>query len=326
MDKSFIPYHLRQNKAIDRNLFIELLYMVNRYFPIRKYEYLSMGGAFLEDFKIVHAHTGIERMISFEMDLNTFQRQKYNRPLKCVKLQNKTSADFIRDYDFPKQTIVWLDFTTPARLNSDLNDVFALMGKLDRGDVVNVTLNAHAASISISGNIPEVERPQRRFEHLENLIGDYMPADITSAMITNREYPSVLYKIIKLVVDRGISVSPDLFFQPLTSFVYADGQQMLTFTGVILRRDEAKTFLTETGIRKWDLSVVDRDAPLQIKIPELSIKERMLFDSLLPKSSAERIQRKLNYLIAVNDAESLESIENYIRYYKQYPYFSKVVL
>lgn len=285
-----------------------------------------MGGAFLEDFKVVHAHTGIERMISFEMDLNTFLRQKYNRPLKCIKLQNKTSTEFVRDYDFPKQTIVWLDFTTTARLSSDLNDIFALMGKVKRGDVIKITLNANAATIPVSGNTPEIEKSQRRFEYLENLLGDYLPTDTEPAMITAKEYPKVLYKTLKLVVDRGISASPDLFFQPLTSFVYADGQQMLTFSGIILHRDEAQKFLAETEIRKWNLSVLGKDVPLPIRIPELSVKERMLFDSLLPKNTAERIQRKLNYLIAEKDAESLESIENYIRYYKQYPYFSKIVL
>ena len=81
MNRSFIPYHLRQNKAIDRNLFIELLRMINRRFLIRKYEYISMGGPFLEDFKGIHASTGISKMTSFEMDRNTFLRQKFNRHL-----------------------------------------------------------------------------------------------------------------------------------------------------------------------------------------------------------------------------------------------------
>ena len=326
MNKSFIPYHLRQNKSIDRNLFIGLLSMLNRYFLIKEYEYISMGGAFLEDFKVVHGNTGIRKMISFEMDENTFTRQKFNLPLNCINLKLISSSDFIMEYDFPRKSIIWLDFTTPSRMSSDLNDVFQLVGKLKRGDILKVTLNAHVASLNSDGAASELEKKGKRYEYLENLIGDYLPADINPDMITTKRYPQVLFDTLKLTIDKGIGAMSNLFFQPLSSFLYSDGMQMMTFTGVILEKSELKDFRKTTMVHRWKLSIFDRTSPLSINIPDLSVKERIFLDSLLPKHTPRVIQRKLKYLLANNEQDSIDKIENYVNYYKEFPYFSKIVI
>ena len=67
MSGGTVPYHLRQNKAIDRSLFIDLLARLNRCRDISDYTYIGFGGPFLEDFKSVHSFTGISKMISIEM-------------------------------------------------------------------------------------------------------------------------------------------------------------------------------------------------------------------------------------------------------------------
>jgi hypothetical protein len=48
-----IPYHLRQNKAIDRNLFTDLLSRIGRYKNISDYTYYGFGGPYMEDFKVL---------------------------------------------------------------------------------------------------------------------------------------------------------------------------------------------------------------------------------------------------------------------------------
>lgn len=327
MSKSFIPYHLRQNKAIDRNLFVELLHMINRYsdFLVKKYEYVSMGGPFLEDFKVIHAGTGIHKMISFEIDSNTYIRQKFNKPLSCIKLRNESSTNFILNYDFIKPCVVWLDFTTPSKLSTDLNDVYELVAKLKRGDILKITLNANAASIPCGDVTTEIEKPIRRFEYLEDSLGDYLPEDAGPNMITGTGYPVLLYRILELAIDRGMGAATNVYFQPLTSFLYADGQTMLTFTGIILNREETKPFFKTTGIKEWDLNCVRNNKPISISVPDLSVKERIFLDTLLPNSSAAVIHRRLKYLVAEKEKMSLEGIENYVRYYKQFPYFSKIV-
>jgi len=94
MSGSSIAYHLRQNKAIERNLFIELLARVGRVRNISEYEYIGFGGPLLEDYKALHAALRIKRMHSIEREENTFKRQKFNRPATFVKLHHKDSADF----------------------------------------------------------------------------------------------------------------------------------------------------------------------------------------------------------------------------------------
>ncbi|WP_407928292.1 O-methyltransferase, partial [Collimonas silvisoli] len=56
MSGAYVPYHLRQNKAVDRQLFVDLLTKLNRYKAIGDYSYVSFGGPYLEDFKLVHSH------------------------------------------------------------------------------------------------------------------------------------------------------------------------------------------------------------------------------------------------------------------------------
>jgi len=328
MSDAFVPYHLRQNKAIDRNLFVELLLHINRYFPIKRYEYIGFGGAFLEDFKIMHAYTGIKKMISLEIDEDVLPRQKFNRPVSCISCTHKSSADFITEYGFLREIILWLDYMAPSEIGSQLQEIEALTSRLKRGDLVKVTVNANATALARSTELEkEEDLNQKRFDILEKRIGaTNFPADVTPEMMTHALYPQVLYKAIKLAFHKGMEGSPRHYFQPLTSYVYADGQKMLTFTGIILALDETQEFFKKTEIKKWELSVIKDDKPLPINVPELSIKERMLLDSLLPKYSAETIQKRLKFLVGKNSEASLEGLRNYVRYYKQYPYFSKILV
>jgi len=64
MSGTSIPYHLRQNKAIDRYAFLELLSRIDRFCNITEYSYIGFGGHSLEDFKYVHSRFGINNMTS----------------------------------------------------------------------------------------------------------------------------------------------------------------------------------------------------------------------------------------------------------------------
>ena len=322
MNGSFIPYHLRQNKAIDRNLFVEALSMINRVYPIKDYQYISMGGPFLEDFKVVHAATGIKKMISFESRNETFRRQKFNCPLNCIDLLEADSTSFIHDHSFDDPTIIWLDFTTT--LDKCLSDIFELAAKLKEGDIVKLTFNADAASIHPIGRNRSIAQLKERLLTLDGMLGAYLPTDADHLMVTDEKYPDLLFRMVELVIDRAMGKTGKLFFQPLTAYVYADSARMLTCTGIVLNRTKSMTFLNETGIRKWKLGVVGKSRPLPISVPELSIKERMFLDALLPKSGTALLQKRLKHLIAPKDDESLEGIRNYAMYYRQFPYFSKI--
>lgn len=78
MSSGSIPYHLRQNKTIDRYAFIELLSKLDKYCDIDKYSYVGFGGHSLEDFKCIHSRFGITNMTSIENNQEVYNRQKFN--------------------------------------------------------------------------------------------------------------------------------------------------------------------------------------------------------------------------------------------------------
>ncbi|MFP5229899.1 MAG: O-methyltransferase [Acidobacteriota bacterium] len=130
-----IPYHLRQNKAIDRNLFVDLLARIGRYRNISDYNFVGFGGPFLEDFKQLHASLRIERMVSLERSEIVAARQRFNQPHSGVVTLKKTSGEYLNENDFEEPTIVWFDYTSPAELAIQLSEVELLVRKLYPGDI-----------------------------------------------------------------------------------------------------------------------------------------------------------------------------------------------
>lgn len=143
-----VPYHLRQNKAIDRNLFVELLSRINLVKDIEAYTYISFGGSFLEDFKLIHSITGISKMISLEVDENIRNRQKFNMPLNCIEPRHLTSGEFLENHTFEGENIVWFDYASPKEIEQQLDETQYLITQLHDFDIVKITLNANANSLA----------------------------------------------------------------------------------------------------------------------------------------------------------------------------------
>lgn len=327
MSGSFVPYHLRQNKAIERNLFIDLLRKIGKVYPLERYEYISFGGSFLEDFKVVHSFTDIRRMISIELNEHVIPRQKFNLPINCIELKQTDSHRFINDHEFGAGTIIWLDYTAPGDLAKNLDEiVYLTSSKLKEKDVVKVTLNSNITYYGDLKSTPDaLDLNKARLAKLQSNVGTYLPSTITSDMMTHALFPDVLYKTLRLAFDKGMKGRNDLILQPLSSYFYKDGQSMFTFTGILLSSDEKSKFLRETGVGKWKFGAVKNNSPLHIYVPELSLRERLFIDALLPKHLPKTIQKKLKFRVEESESKSLEGIENYVKYSKQYPFFSKII-
>ena len=63
---SSVAYRLRPNKAVDRELFVSLLGRLAAALKIENQRYVGLGGAFLEEFRLLHARTGIVDMVCVE--------------------------------------------------------------------------------------------------------------------------------------------------------------------------------------------------------------------------------------------------------------------
>lgn len=186
MSGAWIPYHLRQNKAVDRMLLIDLLSKLNRYIEIHSYEYIGFGGPFLEDHKLMHSYFGNIKLTSIENNDHIWKRQKFNLPLSCINREKKHSSEFIDTFSRNNPVIIWLDYMEANKRREQLMEFESLLPKLNENDIVKVTINANPQTLwpdsarkSDNTHYSTEEKQQKRYEALDKQIGDYLPQGIT---------------------------------------------------------------------------------------------------------------------------------------------------
>lgn len=333
MSGALVPYHQRQNKAVDRHVFIDLLGRLAHRLPIADYAYVSFGGAFLEDFKLIHAAFGNKHLISLEMDEVAWARQQFNLPLSCIKPIKTTAGEYIQGYALNKNAIVWLDYAAAMQTRVQLEEFQALLKKLRTFDIVKITLNANPNSLRPStstdnqGNRETTEvRNTKRLDILTKRIGDLMPNGVTADQMTDEGYGAVLAKAVEMAANGAMNSKPAELFQPLTIFSYNDlAHQMLTVTGVIIPKKGRRQFFKDARLIGFKLTDLDWGKPRKIMLPALTARERLFIDRHLPKRNARAIQRRLKFHFDKNVDRSLEILANYIQYYRQYPNFHRVL-
>lgn len=330
MSGTDIAYHLRPNKAIERNLFIALLERVGRVRNISDYEYIGFGGPMLEDYKALHAALRIKRMHSIEQHLQTFNRQRFNKPASFVKLHNEHSTDFFRKHEFnEKGTVVWLDYTQ-FKHKEQLDELVDVAAKLACYDVIKITLNAKVANLGAFEGAPAEEKAGLRLEEFVKRMDDHAPASIGPDDMETNSFPVTLQGCVKQALGRLPAGEGARYFQILSSFVYSDGQPMLTVTGIILEmpvRRASAAFRRASRLAHWPFANLDWSPPIRIDVPALTAKERMRLDEVLPMLRGrdsdwqKRLERHLGFKPSGGD-----SLAHYARFYRAYPHFSRVVL
>lgn len=315
-------YHLRPNKYVDRYLFAASLDRLNTFLKLKRYRYVGFGSYMFDDFKLLHDRLDITSMVSLEADPEVCKRAKYNKPYKCIRIVNQTSTDYIAGPEWGnKKTIIWLDYTNPKDLAQQFNDVASLLNLLNANDIFRVTFNANVASL---GKPKDKEGLQEyRLRILKERIGEYIPVDIKPKDMTTSQYPLVLLKSLHKLIGKSFVETPfdPRFLCPLYSTIYQDGQMMLTFTGIVLNdhKKEEKLKRTFNGI---DFVNFEWDKPSKISIPELTIKEMIEINKLLPSSTAqEQMKKKFDFIFS-DDSE----VESYSSFYKFYPSYQSINL
>ncbi|WP_407439628.1 O-methyltransferase [Lelliottia sp.] len=323
-----IPYHLRQHKAVERNLFIELLRKLNNYINVSDYVYIGFGGPFLEDFKQLHTTLKINKMISLEMEENVHIRQKFNMPISCVDIgdEPENSGEFITRYDFEEPSLIWLDYAIPKDLNKQLNEIASLISKLKPKDIFKITLNATPDSLGRDYTSPD-PKPFRLRKLIDRLTEDYCPTSLEEDDVTFKRFPSVLLKALQRSINVGLAGRSDIQVQPLATFIYKDGQQMITFTGIILPNDDDSKgiFFEKSRIEAWPFFNGNWATIRNISIPTMSLRERMFIEERLPFGSEPQIKEQLGFYLGDDEEEASEHLNNFIEYYKVVPWYSKVL-
>lgn len=336
MSGGYVPYHFRQNKAIDRHLFVELLHRLQKELPVRSYRYVGFGGPFLEDLKLMHAHFGISKLVSLEIDDRVLRRQKFNKPVSCIDLLSRKSADFIDEDGFEEKTILWLDYASPKQLRQQLEEVQKACGKMAIGDVLKVTLNAN-----MSAYVPNLDTKSasERVTAFKTKVGnDYYPPELQEAAFEDvTSFPAIVLKSFERAVKRG-AAGADCVFQPLAAYAYSDGSHsMLTTTGVMLGHDAQarREFLAACELDSWEFATsewaVELTQPNQIRIPDLSLRERLYLDTQLPKLRTDkrlskRVLKKIGPALTSRSEDEEDALKQYALFYRHFPYLSRIIV
>lgn len=261
-------------------------------------------------------------MISLEADPQVFSRAKFNLPYNCIDVKNMDSTAYLTRF-MPNDTdhnIFWLDFVSPSGLGAQLADYTTLLERLNPGDIVRITLNANPDSLGKKSENPDSIRAAR-LETLRSRVKDaYLPPELTAECLTRHNYPITLLKILKAATLLSFEYSANFLF-PLFSTVYADGQQMLTFTGIILNdpslesriRDSLKAY--PHNAFSWDTE------PSRIEIPALSVQEISELNKRLPITDQQTLMTDFPFIF---DDKHLDAVNSYIAYYKYYPNYHLV--
>ena len=344
MSGSKVPYHLRVNKYVERQLFLEALDFVVRYQKMSDVAYISMGGGYLEDFRVLHQAFGIRRMLSFDLDDWMIKRQEVNRPYGFIKCMCASSTQVVKDFDTIRRdltgedgrVIIWLDYTEADMRYDQLDDLEQLTKKLIPGDVFRITMNAHRPnfgtkdSFQLAKNAEETKADDiAEWWNLKLIdqLKEYMPADRIGAEFIDSEYQFAvtLGRAVKMAAQKGLQSRSALMVEPLLSVVYADKQQMITMTGIVLERAKRDEFQKITRWHEWPYPPGEEwDNFTQLEVPHLSIRERNQIHNLMESEGTPEYISKLTFKLDGAEATHASLLHQYIIHYRRYPTFAPV--
>jgi hypothetical protein len=338
MSGATVAYNLRQNKYVERQLFLDLITIFERWQSVRNYLYVGFGGIYFEDYKILHASFSIDKMISLEVEPWMVPRQQHNVPYGCVEPRGQKSSEFIAEVDEQRDAyhvdnvLVWLDYATARELPDQLSEVRALVPKLVAGDILKVTLPLNTKWL-------DGWKPARRFfcrlETMKNKLGTtYLPDGLTLDDVQDYQLPSLYLRMLRRAIAEGMVENTQNEFLPLGCYSYADGARMLTATGVMVRQADAQAFPELIRLAEFPLSSPNWELH-DIDVPTLSLRERLELDDSIYTAQANipaatcdaaEIAQKLGFQLAPDPKDSLKMIENYVKLYRYYPNYHRVQL
>ena len=322
------PYHLRMNKAIDRFILIELLQklFVGGFSSINEATYVSFAGPFLEDLKIMNTYFPDMRLVSVEIDEETYKRQVLHKFNSTVILNPFSLVDYLDKNQTNEVEIFWLDYTKLEP--SCLIELGQILERVNEGSVVKITLPSDFRHTPFSRIYDHLTKSQR--DYLKKFENDYkslLLGSISSSDFSRPEkYRVLIQSMIKMQVIRSLSaVKGSLRFQILSSNYYNDGTEMLSVTGIIIDKDKMPQ--VNTYFQDWRLKNLEWNPPRRINIPVLSIKERLKLEEFLPANTPDQsnLSMILGYYIDMTLDDSEESLKQYSDFCKYYPTFVKIV-
>lgn len=327
---SSLPYRLRPNKAVDRELFLALLTRLSPSLGLEQYRYIGLGGPFLEDFRLVHARLGIGRMTSVEAEEQTHKRQLFNRPIASIECVHDTLEDYLDGEYFDDPVIIWFDYTDPGSLSTQIERFALTVGAVPTGSVLRLTLNANPSSLGkpdpheISVEADDEASEDRavkptiqewRLARFRERLGPLFPSGLSADSMTRKTFGQSILYALKLAVDKEVLSHPDRQVVWTLATHYSDGQPMVTATLVVCAADD-KT-ITQL-VEGWEFYSTT-EQPHRLDLPALSTLERLTMES------NEDARGCLGFELPKSDM-GVDPFDVFEKFYRIYPHFSRVHL
>lgn len=327
---SSLPYQLRPNKAVDRELFVSLLMRLAPKLGLESYQYIGLGGPFLEDFRLIHARLGIAKMTCIESEEEVHKRQLFNRPIASIKCVHKKLEDYLDETDIESPTIIWFDYTEPKGITSQIERFARTIGTVPVGSILRITLNANPESlgkpetqdlsVESEGDVSP-DRAQKptihewRLERFKERLSSLYPSGLSLEGMMSKNFGASLLHVVKLAVDKEALSFRDRRIVWALSTHYADGQAMVTATLVICSKDDNNI---DAILRSWEF-YTPLNSPHKIDLPTLSTLERLTMES------NRDAQTKMGFELPMSKMGE-NPFAVFMKFYRIYPHFSRVEL
>lgn len=313
---SSLPYRLRPNKAVDRELFLSLLMRLAPKLALEKYHYVGLGGPFLEDFRLIHGRVGIAKMTCIETEEQVHKRQLFNRPIASIECVHKSLEDYLDETDLDSPAIIWFDYTEPKGITSQIERFARTIGTVPIGSVLRITLNANPSSLGRpDGNLSEAELMEWRLQAFQRRLGALFPNGLIADGMKQENFGKSLLRALKLAVEKEVLSFRDRRIVWALATHYADGQAMVTAALVVCQNDD-KTI--EEVVKAWEFHATT-DAPHRVDLPALSTLERLTMES------SDDAQAKMGFELPTSNMGE-NPFDVFKKFYRIYPHFSRVEL
>ncbi|HKQ49895.1 MAG TPA: O-methyltransferase [Phycisphaerae bacterium] len=329
-------YQLRPYKAVDRALLIDILTRLDGYATFSSsetdYTYYSLGGPFLEDFRLIQQRFPDIALVSIESDHHTFRRQKFHRPSKRIRLVRKSLSDFIAEMSDSGPSIFWLDYIDNTYARFD--EFMKLLSQVGERSIVKVTLRAEMQDWRL--NTEEKEKAlskevadllEKRFlEDFRIQYSNVAPTAVEPSMFRENRFPKLLQDMLQIAAEKALPAGTGLIFQPLASTRYSDKTQMLSLVGIVCSPGDRNEI--SDRLKTWRFANLDWSDPALISLPVLSIKERLHLDKYLPetKPDGKSLVKALGYNVDDDRKSSVEMMAQYSACHSHYPHFARVMV
>nr|WP_137681154.1 O-methyltransferase [Aurantiacibacter suaedae] len=219
--------------------------------------------------------------------------------------------------------IVWLDYTKPAELRSQLDEFSTLINSSDHYDIIRITLNANYKAIKgEKEGMSRVQKQEARFNWLRHNLGNFLPESAAPADLSDEGYPKLLARMLRIVSGRSARSSSKII--PLSIVTYADGHKMLAATVAVASDAESGEDVRKAaGLENWPLVSQNWDELHDLRIATLTGRERELLDRLLPTVPARKVIQDLKFDLFEDrtreqTAAYLEKYGNLLRFYPNF--------